>query len=333
MADDDDDDEPIEELPTYREIVVPPTAAGLRLDRFLALRFRHRSRTEFARGIREGRVTTPEGVTFRASSVVRGGEVLQLHLDALTPSSPAPPFPPILHEDDRVVAVAKPPGMMVHPAGTRWVWALIGLAKKRWPEHRIDLVHRLDKDTSGVLLLTKDADANRALKLDFKRDHPTKEYLAVAKGVPVWDSLVIDAPIGRENAEIRIRMAVRDDGQPSRTDVEVVARRPEAGLSLLRCRLRTGRTHQIRVHLAHVGLPLLGDLLYGVPASVFLHVRDHGIDDEILAITGAPRHALHAARLAFRHPDGHDLVVEAPLPADMATWWSEPEALPWRRPT
>lgn len=331
VSDDVDDPDEGDEALLHRSIVVPPTAAGLRLDRFLALRFRHHSRTEMAKGIKAGQVTTASGRAVRASTIVRGGEELRLTLDEIAPATAAPPFPPVLYEDERLVAVDKPSGMMAHPAGSRWVWALIGLAKDRWPGHKVDLVHRLDRDTSGVILLSKDLGANQALKRAFREDRPRKEYLAIVKGLPAWDELTISDSIGREDADIRIKMAVRPDGAHARTDVVVEERNVEAGLTRVRCRIHTGRTHQIRVHLAHVGFPILGDILYGVPNSVFHRLLDEGHTDELLALTGAPRHALHAARLVFPHPDGGEIGVEAPWPADLASWWADPSQLPGRR--
>ncbi|MCB9665831.1 MAG: RluA family pseudouridine synthase [Alphaproteobacteria bacterium] len=318
-----------DEAPRHRELEVPAAADGMRLDRFLALRFRDRSRSELARAIKAGEVTDPSGRALRASALVRTGEVLHLYVEGIAPGAPPPPFPAILHEDDRVVVVDKPPGLMAHPAGTRFVYALVGLARARWPELAVDLVHRLDKDTSGVVALTKDVAANAFLKARLKAGEGRKEYLAIVKGRPDWDALEIDAPIGRADGPIRIQMAVRPDGLPSRTGAEVVAHHPTADLALVRCRLHTGRTHQIRVHLAHVGFPLLGDLLYGVPPEVFLTHLDHGLTPEVLAAAGAPRHALHAHHLVLPHPDGGLIDVRSPLAADLEAWWADP-SLPAR---
>ncbi|MCB9680693.1 MAG: RluA family pseudouridine synthase [Alphaproteobacteria bacterium] len=322
-----DDEQP--DPPTYRELPVPPAAVGMRLDRFLALRFRDRSRTELARGIRLGQVTDALGKALRASTTMRADDVLHLYLPEIAPGAPPPPFPPIVYEDDRVVAVDKPAGLMAHPSGTRYVYALIGMAKARWPDDRIDLVHRLDMDTSGLNLITKDLEANRWLKARLHDDGSVKAYLAIAKGVPDWDERTIDAPLGPADGPIRIQVAVRDDGLPSRTHATVVARHPTAPLTLVHCRIFTGRTHQIRVHLASVGLPLLGDVLYGLPVDVALGIREQGMTEEALAVTGAPRHALHAAHLSLPHPDGGLLDLHSPLPADLQRWWDHPEELPW----
>jgi 23S rRNA pseudouridine1911/1915/1917 synthase len=323
----------MDDTPFHRELRVPANAAGMRLDRFLALRFRDRSRSELKKGIVAGEVTDETGRPLRASWTVKADELLHIRIPGIAPVGPPPPFPAVLYEDDRVVALDKPPGLMAHPSGTRFVYALVGLARDRWPDDDVDLVHRLDKDTSGVILLTKDMAANAFLKRWMNGGGCRKEYVAVARGNPAWDERVIEAPIGYANGPIRIQMGVVPDGLPARTDVTVLERRPDDDLVLVRCRLHTGRTHQIRVHLEHVGLPILGDVMYGVPPEVFLDTLEHGITDATLLATGAPRHALHAARLVFPHPDGGEVEVEAPLPADMASWWADPGVLPGRAPT
>ncbi len=308
---------------------MPPGCCGLRLDRFLALRFPDRSRSFFARRIRAGEVTDGGERSLACSHRVRSGELLRLRIEGIAPSEPPPPFPPILWEEGPLIAVDKPAGMLAHPAGTHFTWALISLAKARYPGDRIDLVHRLDRDTSGVILLTRELDTNRFLKAELKAGRVHKEYQAIVRGELSWDHRMIDAPIGPARGPIRIQMAVCDDGQPARTEVTVLGRR--GGLSRVRCVLHTGRTHQIRVHLAHIGAPLIGDRLYGVPPGIFLSILEHGITDEIIAAVGAPRQALHAARTALCLPDGRRLEVEAPLPGDLQRWWQDPGCLPLDR--
>jgi 23S rRNA pseudouridine1911/1915/1917 synthase len=305
----------------YRELEVPPFGDGMRLDRFLAVYFHDRSRSWMNRGVREGLVRGPDERPLRPACRVRAGDTLRLYLPEIAPSAGAPPFPDVLYEDDRVIAIDKPAGLLTHPAGTRFAWAVISMAKQRWGSERVDLVHRLDRDTSGVLLLTKDLDANRSLKRALVDGDCAKEYLAICRGVVPWDELLVDAPIGYRGGVVRIQMGVRDDGLDARTTVTVLAR--HATHSLVRCRLHTGRTHQIRVHLEHVGHAIWGDRLYGVPPEIFLESLDHGLTDRVLAATGAPRHALHAARTSFPHPDGGWITVDAPLPDDMRAWWTD----------
>lgn len=317
----------------FRAVTVPLSGDGMRLDRFLAGFFVDRSRSWLTRGIRDRQVRDHADRPLKSSHRVRAGDVLRLYLPEIAPSEAPPPFPPVLHEDDRVIAVDKPAGLLAHPAGSTFVWALITLAKKRWPDDRIDLVHRLDRDTSGVIFLTRDIEANRQLKLALKEGACRKEYVALCKGHPPWEHQHLTGPIGYRGEVIRIQMAVRDDGLPAHTEVEVVGR--GARLTQVRCRLHTGRTHQIRVHLAHAGLPLLGDRMYGVPPDVFLDTLDHGVTEATVAATGAPRQALHARRTTIPHPDGGELVVEAPLPDDMARWWADdqPHTRPDQGPT
>lgn len=303
----------------YRILEVPEKGDGMRLDRFLSGFFVDRSRSWMVRGIRDGLVTDPEGKALKGSTRVRQGDRLHLFLPDIAPTEPPPPFPDILHEDDRVIAVAKPAGLLVHPAGTRFTWALVSMAKLRWPDHRVDLVHRLDRDTSGVILLTKDREANVFLKEAIVAGQVEKEYLALAKGRIPWEQRDVHAPIGFRGETIRIQMAVREDGLPAHTTFTVRARTDT--LTLVHCGLHTGRTHQIRVHLDHVGHAILGDRLYGVPESVFLDTLEHGVTDATVAATGAPRHALHAHRTVVPHPDGGELELVAPLADDMERWW------------
>ena len=308
----------------WRELTVPEFAAGMRLDRFLAGRFLDRSRSFFAQCIRRGEVQDEAGHALAASHRVAGGQVLRLLIDGIAPSTPPPPFPRVLWEGEGVVAIDKPPGLLCHPAGTEFQWGLISLAKRRWPHDRVDLVHRIDRDTSGVLLLTRSIEANRLLKAAVKAGRVRKEYDAIVRGEVSWEERTIDAPIGAAEGPIRIQMAVRENGLPARTSVRVVRRR--AGMTHVRCRLHTGRTHQIRVHLDHVGHALVGDRLYGVPPDVFLELYHHGMGiEEITRLTGAPRHALHAALVAFNALSGATVTVESALAADLeALWSSEP---------
>jgi len=306
----------------------------MRLDRFLAARFVELSRSALARGIRAGLVTDDAGRPLRPATIVRSGQALRIYLPELAPSGPPPPLPPVLYEDERVVVLDKPPGLACHPGGTAFTWAIVGLARARWATHdHVDLVHRLDRDTSGVLVLTKDVQANAFLKGVFKEGGAAKEYLAFARGHLSWTHRLIDAPIGAASGPIRIQRAVTDDGLPARTEVWVEAHTTAAGppMSRVRVRLHTGRTHQIRVHLAHVAEGLVGDRMYGVPPEVFLHYWEHGVDDVVIGGAGAPRQALHAARIRFPHPDGGTVEVDAPLPADLARWWERPSVLPFDR--
>lgn len=313
-----------------RELEVAQAGSGMRLDHYLARWYRNWSRTTLARAIRDGLVTDPHGRPLRPSTTVRGGDRIHIWIPTLAADTPPPPFPEILHEDDRVVALAKPAGMMCHPAGDRFVWGLIGLCKERWPRDTIDLVHRLDADTSGVILLTKDIEANRSIKAHLHEEGTIKAYDAIVRGAPTWETATLDGPIGPAGGEVRIEMAVRDDGLPSLTLAERGETResPVGPITLVHCRIRTGRTHQIRVHLRHAGHPLLGDRIYGARPTLFLDWRDRGPEPDLLREAGAPRHALHAARMRVPHPDGGWLDIACPWPDDLRRWWEHPEVLP-----
>jgi 23S rRNA pseudouridine1911/1915/1917 synthase len=309
----------------FREVDVGPGMAGMRLDRWLAGRFPDRSRSSFARALREGLVRDTQERKLDAAFRVLPGMVVRVYVPGIAPSGGPPPFPEILYEDDRVVAIDKPAGLLAHPAGSNFAWGVISLAKARWPGERMDLVHRLDRDTSGVMLLTKDVGANRFLKAAIEDGALVKEYEALCRGVVPWDTRSCTGAIGFDGGEVRVKMRVRDDGLPARTDVTVLARGPS--LTHVHCRLFTGRTHQIRVHLDEAGFSLLGDRLYGVPPRVFLGQWDPEQLPEVVREAGAPRHALHARRSTFPHPDGGTRVVEAPLAPDLVAWWNDPAAL------
>ncbi len=285
----------------------------MRLDRFLAARFAGLSRALLARGIREGGVAQATGRTLRASSLVRAGEELIVTIPALSAQTPEPPMPPVLYDDGRVVVVDKPAGLLVHPTGTAFAWSVIGLARHRWPGRDVMTVHRLDRDTSGTLALTLEASANRSLKEAVRLGRVGKEYEAVVRGVVPWDSQTVDAPIGPADGPIRIQMAVRSDGQSARTDVHVVARGRDA--TRVRLTLHTGRTHQIRVHLAHLGHPILGDRMYGVPVERARAALEDGVD--VSEEAGWSRQALHAAHLALPGVGGPPIAVTSPWPADL----------------
>jgi len=303
----------------YRRLLVSAESAGTRADKWLSLRFSSLSRTVAARHIKAGAVQS-EWRPLKGATPLQADEPLRVFVPGLAPDGPPPPLPAVLLEDSRVLVIDKPPGLLAHPAGDRFTWAVIGLVKRARPEVRVDLVHRLDRDTSGVMVLTKDVEANAMLKEHFKtrsRDLQ-KVYLAVVRGLVEWDEREVDAPIGTDpTSTVRLRRAVTENGLRARTTFTVVQRVPSSGLSLVRCALHTGRTHQIRVHLEHVGHPILGDKLYGHPDEVFLEWLDAGATSAVRTQVGFPRQCLHAWRLRLPHPDGGTVELEAPLPADM----------------
>jgi 23S rRNA pseudouridine1911/1915/1917 synthase len=306
----------------WEELAVDFSGANRRADVWLAIRFPHFSRSAVARHFRSGRILGLDR-SVKASTLLREGERLRFCRPVLRSDEPPPPLPAVLYEDDRLIALDKPAGMLVHPAGGRFVWSLIALARLARPGVHLHLVHRLDRDTSGVVVLAKDPEANRLLKEAFQLQATDKVYWAICRGAPRWDTRLVDASIGDDSAsEVRVRMGVCAEGQPARTRLFVLARWGDR--ALVAAHPRTGRTHQIRLHLEHTGHPILGDRLYGQPDEVFLHTLDHGHDPWALARLGWNRHALHARILRLPHPDGGGVEIRAPLPADMRAMLSDP---------
>jgi 23S rRNA pseudouridine1911/1915/1917 synthase len=280
------------------------------------------SRTRLQAWIAAGHVRvngTPAG---RPSDRLALGDQVEIDLPPPPAARPAPAAQEmpldVLYEDAWLLAVAKPPGLVVHPTpGQRDGTLLNALLWHLQGEGRPGLVNRLDRWTSGVLLAAKSGEVHGRLARALRAKTAVKEYLAVVYGVPPLERGRIERPLLRD-PEDRRRMAVGEEGRPSVTLWETVATSAGADgegvrLSLLRCRLLTGRMHQIRVHLAAEGLPLVGDPLYGEP-------RWKGVADPALAAAcrDFPRQALHAERIACLHPQtGAALEVAAPLPEDL----------------
>ena len=277
--------------------------AGERLDAVLAERLGSRSRA--ARLIEEGRVTV-DGARVAKRHRVREGEIVEVDEPA-EPAAPAQADVPfaVAYEDEHLLVVDKPAGVVVHPArghrsGTL-AQALSGRAAGGEDEWRAGIVHRLDRDTSGLMVVAKSGEAHRRLKAMIQRREVTREYLALVLGRPPARTGTIDTPIGRDRRH-RTRVSTdTDEPREAVTHFEIEELLAEA--TLLRVRLETGRTHQIRAHLQAIGHPVAGDPEYGGSGAF-----------------GLERQFLHAARLAFVHPFGSGLVdLESPLPADLAT--------------
>ncbi len=181
----------------------------------------------------------------------------------------------------------------------------------------MQLAHRLDRETSGVVVATRDAASNQAMHLAFAQRRVTKRYLALVVGEPEWDELLVDGPIGKApNSAVRMRMAVVEDGAASDTTLRVRERLP--GHALVEASPRSGRQHQIRVHLCHVGHPILGDKIYGPDEALFLQWYEGREDEEMWARLGLRRHALHAESVVLPHPWRNGMVeVSAPIPEDV----------------
>ena len=312
-ADRDADGEPLEDAGAaaeLRQLALPAELHGQRLDRALAALVPEFSRNYLRQLIEAGVVHMQGQPVVKPAQKVRAGDHLAIELRP-TPMSQA--FVPqamaldVVYEDQHLAVIDKPAGLVVHPAPGNWSGTLLNglLARDAAAAHlpRAGIVHRLDKDTSGLLVVARSRAAMDALVALIAAREVRREYLALAhrpwSGAPARE---IDAAIGRDPRQ-RLRMAVLDPARhparPAQTRFELLQNAPQG--CLLRCLLRTGRTHQIRVHLAHLGHPLVADALYGgAPAA------------------GLTRQALHARRLAFRHPlTGQTLDFVAPLPTDL----------------
>jgi 23S rRNA pseudouridine1911/1915/1917 synthase len=292
-----------------RQSSVPVGLHRQRLDKAVVLMAPEFSRSHLQHLIEQGHVSVEGHPASSASRKVLAGQRIEV---VLAPTAESRAFRPekidlnVIYEDEHLLIVDKPAGMVVHPAAGNWTGTLLnGLlarleAAARLP--RAGIVHRLDKDTSGLMVVGKTLAAVTALVRDIAARRVHREYLAIVHGRVPLEGFSIDAPIGRDPRS-RIRMAVVPSGKPARTDVACVAACD--GFSALRCTLHTGRTHQIRVHLASRGHPLVADATYGGKPAL-----------------GMQRQALHAVRLSFSHPvSGVEVAFGAPAPPDLADAW------------
>jgi len=284
---------------------VPGDMAGLRFDQALARMFPQYSRNRLQAWLKSGHVTL-EGKSAESRQAVMGGERVVLsppdvpHADV--PKAQRMPLK-IVHEDSDIMVIDKPAGLVVHPGAGQpdgtLMNGLLAHAPRQAGVPRAGIVHRLDKDTSGLLVVAKTVEAQANLVKQLAERTMRRIYLAVVQGDPPASG-VIDAPMGRDPRS-RVRMAVTHRGKPARTAFRVIERFGHA--ALVECRLETGRTHQIRVHLQHIRHPLVGD-------TVYRRGTRHGLP--------FPRQALHAAELTLTHPrTGKVMTWRAPLPRDM----------------
>ncbi|WP_202840031.1 23S rRNA pseudouridine(1911/1915/1917) synthase RluD [Luteimonas saliphila] len=298
-----------------REALVPGSAAGRRFDAVLAELFPEFSRSRLAEWIRAGDAQL-DGRQVRPRDPVRGGEQVRLRVRlAVETQAVAQDIPlRILHEDADVFVIDKPAGLVVHPGAGNADGTLVNALLHRDPVlgslPRAGVVHRLDKDTSGVMVVARTLQAQTALVAQLSARGVHRQYLAVVAGALVAGGTV-DAGIDRHPRD-RIRMAVREDGRDAVTHYRL--RERFRAHTALECRLETGRTHQIRVHMAHLKHPIIGDPLYGGP----LKLPKGASDALVAALRGFRRQALHAETLEFAHPTtGAPVRCSAPVPDDM----------------
>lgn len=295
---------------------IPVGCAGMRLDQALAELLPHYSRSRLQQWLKTGQLQV-DGQPRRPRDPVAGGEIVRgaWRLEAETRAAPQDIPLQVRYQDPDLLVLDKPAGLVAHPAAGNRDGTLVNALLHHFPElmalPRAGLVHRLDKDTTGLLVVARSLRAHTGLVEQLQARRIEREYLAVVNGVPVAGGAV-DAPIGRHPVD-RQRMAVTTGGKPAVSHYRVLRRfRAHA---LLRVKLETGRTHQIRVHMAHIRLPLLGDPVYGgrprLPARASAHC--------IATIQQFRRQALHAERLALTHPiTGEPLEWRADIPADLA---------------
>lgn len=297
---------------------------GQRLDQFLAAMFADYSRSVVRKVIDAGGVMVNDRVA-KASYKVRHGDRIHITLpEPVREVALAEDIPlDTLYEDDFLAIINKPADMVVHPARGHWSGTLANALRFRFGElstlngeYRPGIVHRLDRDTSGVIVVAKDEICHRELSLMFERRKMFKEYLAITAGVLDRDSDYIEARIARHPLD-RVKMTVtdeEDEGKDACSYYETIER--FRGFSFCRIQPRTGRTHQIRVHLASIGCPVLADKIYSgrdcLRLSDLVPDADSAVDEVLM-----PRQALHASRLRFQHPRLKTIIaVEAPLPAE-----------------
>ncbi len=306
-----DEVEPDEESSEIRTASVGLKQHGERLDKILTSIAPEFSRAHLQSLIADGRVQVDGKVATSASARVKAG--LKIQVELVKPSQDQA-FKPedvpldVVYEDEHVLVVNKPAGLVVHPAAGNWSGTLLNGVLFRDPAAaalpRAGIVHRLDKDTSGLMVVGRSLEAVTGLVRDIAARVVSRKYMALAHGRLKYEQDTIEAPVGRD-PKVRVRMAVTQNGKPAKTDIDQVGY--GQGIAAVWCTLHTGRTHQIRVHMAFRGHPLVSDEVYGGRPAL-----------------GMKRQALHAAHLAFKHPvTGEALSFDCPPPEDFAQAWAQ----------
>jgi 23S rRNA pseudouridine1911/1915/1917 synthase len=311
-----------------RRFVVEPELAGLRLDHYLKRQIPRLSRTRI-QAIIAAQLHAGDGRPVKPHTAVVAGETYTIRREARA-EPPCPRTFGVLHTDADVLVVDKPAGLPVHATAKFYFNTLTRVLAERFPGEPLQICHRLDRETSGALVVARGKAAAATIKGAFAHKRVAKTYLAIVGGEPPWPDAgagagdhVIDVPLvlsqpGDPTRLPGVRMLARPGGLPSTTRVAVEARVP--GYALVRCSPITGRQHQIRAHLAAAGFPIVGDKLYGPGGDdAFIRFCDQGFSPELRALFEHPRQALHAASVVFPHPGRPEpLRVDAPLAPDLA---------------
>ncbi len=311
---------------------VPPEVAGQRLDLFVQSQLRRTSRTRTQEIIRLSAFDSA-GRRMKPNDRVRAEQQVFLWR-APWDETPVPTFLGILYEDEHFLAIDKPAHLPVHPSARYHKNTLIKLLQAERPGDFLSLVHRLDRETSGVILVSKSPECDRKIKRQFElRQAIEKTYFAISWGVPDFGngerSLRFEQSVELDTTNlyrVKMRLGQTENALHAVTtfDIEDIAT-SAAGqkYARVRCLLETGRQHQIRLHLRALGAPIVGDKLYGPDEGLFARSVDGELTAEDLAVLEIPRHALHAARLTLDHPMTRErLTIEAPIPTDLAQFWN-----------
>lgn len=271
--------------------------------------------------IERGSCTLEAGGSLRPSTRISHGDVLVIRRPVRDVRA-LPETYDVLFEDDGLYVVDKPAGMPVHPTASYMRNTLVSLAAKALPDTPPRLCHRLDRETSGIVIMAKDLETQRRVMRQFEDRKVAKTYQALVWGHPDPPGGVIDIPL-RLSRVSRIRMKMEtvsetDHGTGLPSNTIYSTRSTSRRFALLSCSPETGRQHQIRIHMAHAGHPLVGDKIYGVDEDMFLRFIETGLDDTMLGRLLLPRHALHASSIAFAHPrTGQEISIQSPLASDI----------------
>ena len=304
--------------------VVERNYAGWRLDAYLLQKIRRLDAGKAAFLIAE-RLDTLDGSVVGPETLLTTGFEFSLWREA-EPEPETPMTFGVVFDDGELLVVDKPAGLPIHPTARYYEHTFTALAKARFPERKVDPAHRIDRETSGLVACGTAPAWTTRLKRSFAEGRVEKAYLALCLGWPAADHFEVDAPLALTlQSEVRVRMHVHAEGAASATGFEVLGRRraPDgAEVALLSCHPKTGRQHQIRAHLHHAGLPLVGDKIYGADELIFDRFTRKTMTDADRAALRIDRQALHAWKLTLPHPrSGERVAVESPLAPDLAEFW------------